>query len=155
MRKKLDGMVWLLAFLIVLTIGCLSMCSCKTPKSVTEYVTVHDTLISHKTDTIKDVKVVTKIDTVRQVENHTYTINNVGDTIKEIHHYHDTEKIIVVDSTERYKATVDSLRKALINLANKETVKTKPSQMWWKLPLILAVWAALILGGLWVYHKFS
>ena len=155
MRKKLDGMVWLLAFLIVLTIGCLSMCSCKTSKTITEYVTVHDTLVSYKTDTVKDVRFVTKTDTVRQVENHTYTINNVGDTIKEIHHYHDTEKIIVVDSTERYKATVDSLRKALDILANKEAVMTKPSQMWWKLPLILAVWAALILGGLWVYHKFS
>lgn len=131
-KPKIDGFVWLVAFLIVLTIGCLSMCSCKTPKTITEYVTVHDTLVSYRTDTIKDVKVVTKIDTVRQVESHTFTINNVGDTVKEIHHYHDTERTIVVDSTERYKATVDSLRKALVILANKEVVKQKPVIRWWE-----------------------
>ena len=141
-KNKIDGFVWLVAFIIVVAIGCLSMCSCKTPKTVTEYVTVHDTLVSYRTDTIKDVKVVTKIDTVRQVENHTYTINNVGDTVKEIHHYHDIERTIVVDSTERYRATIDSLRKALINLANKEVVKEKKVIAWWEYGL-----AALIVGG--------
>ena len=131
-RRKIDDMVWIAAFIIVVLIGVLSMCSCATPKTIKEYVTVHDTIRSVRTDTIKDVRFVTKTDTVRQVENHTYTINNVGDTIKEIHHYHDTEKVIVVDSTERYKATVDSLRKALVILANKEVVKQKPVIRWWE-----------------------
>ena len=153
--RKLSDMAWMTAFVLFIIFGCLLMCSCITPKTVTEYVTVHDTLYTYKSDTIKDVKIVTKIDTVHQVEVHTYTINNVGDTVKEIHHYHDIEKTIVVDSTERYRATIDSLRKALINLANKEVVKQKPSRMWWKLPLTLAVWATLILGGLWVYSKLT
>lgn len=144
--RKLSDMAWMTAFAFFILFGCLLMCSCSTPKTVTEYITIHDTLTTYKTDTIKDIKVVTRVDTVRQVENHTYTLNNVGDTVKEIHHYHDIERTIVVDSTERYRATVDSLRKALVIMANKEVVKTKKVISWWEYGL-----AALIVGGIAVW----
>ena len=145
-RRQIDGIAWLMAFIIVMVIGCLSMCSCKTPKTVTETFYVHDTVNVTRTDTVKDVKVLTRTDTVRQVEQHTYTLNNVGDTIREIHHYHDLERTIVIDATERYRAKVDSLRKALIVLANKETVKAKPIIRPWEY-----VAAVLIVGGIAVW----
>lgn len=145
-RRQIDGIAWLMAFIIVMVIGCLSMCSCKTAKTVTETFYVHDTVNVTRTDTVRDVKVLTRTDTVRQVEQHTYTLNNVGDTIREIHHYHDLERTIVIDSTERYRAKVDSLRKALIVLANKETVKAKPTIRPWEY-----VAAVLIVGVLAVW----
>lgn len=116
--------------IIVLTL----LASCKTKTFVeTEVVTVHDTVVSVRTDTIRDIKVHTIHDTLMQKEVHTYNINNVGDTIKEIHHYHDSEKVIVVDSTDRYKATVDSLQKALTEEKAKVKISVKdhiPKWVW-------------------------
>lgn len=129
------------AALILLVIA-LSLVGCKTKTvTVTEYVNVHDTVTTFRTDTIRDVRVTHHTDTVRQIETHTFTLNNVGDTIKEIHHYHDREKVIVVDSTDRYKATVDSLRAALREAKDKQTVvvKTKKVVRWWEWVVFLGI----------------
>ena len=76
---------------------------------------------------------------------HTYTLNNVGDTIKEIHHYINTEKVVVVDSTERYKAKVDSLQRLVDKKAEKVTVKEKPAiPMWEKLVFVGIVFLVCI-----------
>lgn len=113
--------LWTLAVWLVILL-CFVLMGCKT-KSVTEYVAVHDTLRVHKTDTVRDIRVVTKTDTVMQREIHTYTLDNRGDTVREIHFIHDVERTIVVDSTNRYRAKVDSLQAIVDKLADKEIVR--------------------------------
>ena len=111
-----------IAAIIIVVLILFSLCSCKTKTmTTTEYVNIHDTVTVHKSDTVREVRLQVIRDTTIQKEVHTYTINDVGDTIKEIHHYHDREKVIVVDSTDRYKAKLDSLQKIVDS--NKEKVK--------------------------------
>ncbi|MBQ6228026.1 MAG: hypothetical protein IJK08_05620, partial [Prevotella sp.] len=55
-------------------------------------------------------------------------VNNVGDTIKEVHHFHYTEKTVVVDSTYRYKAKLDSLQ-AIIDSRQEQVVEVKKSPL--------------------------
>lgn len=123
------------------------LCSCTSKKVVTEYVTVHDTLTVHKSDTIKDVVYKTHTDTVVEKEVHTYTLNNVGDTVKEIHHYHNTEKVIIVDSTDRYRSVVDSLRAVIDSQKSKETVKVKERIPAWQYGVFIGI---IICGCVWV-----
>ena len=117
-------------------IAILLLVGCKTPKTVTETIIehVHDTVEVVKSDTIKEVRTQTVRDTVRQIENHFITLNSTGDTIKEVHHLIEHEKVIVVDSTDRYKVKVDSLRQALYEEKNKDktVVKTKYLVRWWE-----------------------
>lgn len=124
--RKETGMAVLAAILIMAVLGLMMLSSCTTKeKTVTEYVAVHDTIHSHHTDTLREVSFQVRVDTVRQRETHTITLNNVGDTIREIHHFHDSEKVIVVDSTQRYEARMDSLEKALEREKSKEVTKQK------------------------------
>ena len=107
-------------------------------------------LIVHHTDTLIHTKTLHVHDTTRQVEQHYITINNVGDTIREVHHYHDTERTIIVDSTDRYKAKNDSLQRLLDRERNKEkTVEKKP----WKYRL--ALYAALCALALLSWYSFK
>lgn len=148
-RKQLTGFVVIAGIFLMILIGLCVVCSCTTKeKVITEYVTVHDTIHTHKTDTLREVSYQVRVDTIRQTETHTITLNNVGDTIREVHYYHDREKVIVVDSTDRYKATVDSLRSALITEQNKykEVVKTKHVVKWYEWLLILCITGALVYG---------
>ena len=149
-RRKETGFAVIFGMLLVLIIALTALFGCTTKQKVqTEYVTVHDTIRTHKTDTLREVSYQVRVDTVKQVESHYITLNNVGDTIKEIHHYHDSEKVIVVDSTDRYKATVDSLRSALISEQSKykEVVKTKSVVKWWEWLLIAGIVAGLVYGA--------
>ena len=132
----------------------LAMCSCST-KTLTEYVTIHDTLEVHHSDTLKEVRIVHHTDTVLQKEIHTYTINNVGDTIKEIHHYTDVQRTIVVDSTDRYKAVVDSLKQALIKEQNKEKTIIKKPSLWKQFMWLCTGIAIAAIAGIavWVLRK--
>ena len=148
-RRKETGFAVIFGMLLVLIIALTALFGCTTKqKTITEYITVHDTIHTHKTDTLREVSYQVRVDTVRQVESHHITLNNVGDTIKEIHHYHDTEKVVVVDSTDRYKATVDSLRAALISEQSKykEVVKTKHVVKWWEWLLICGIVITLVYG---------
>lgn len=111
---------------VMLLIVLLTMCSCATKKVVEERVYVHDTVTVHKSDTVVDVRVVQQHDTIANTEVHTFTVNNVGDTIKEVHHFHNTEKTVVVDSTYRYKAKLDSLQ-AIIDSRQEQVVEVKKS----------------------------
>ena len=148
-KERETGMVMIVGIVLMLSIALIALFSCTTKeKVVTEYVTVHDTIRTNHTDTLKEVSYQVRVDTIKQTETHTITLNNVGDTIKEVHFYHDREKVIVVDSTDRYKATVDSLRSALINEQKKykEVVKTKHVIKWWEWLLIVGIVCALIYG---------
>lgn len=112
----------------------LILLSCGSKKTVTDTIMVHntDTVKIHHTDSVKDVKYVNTSDSVKEKEYHTYIINNVGDTVKEIHHYHNNEKIIIVDSSHIYKVEIDSLRAMLEREKTKthEKVKTKKTISW-------------------------
>ena len=103
------------------------LCSCRTIHD-TEHIYTHDTLIVHHTDTFIHTKALHVHDTTRQVEHHYITLNQAGDTIKEVHHYNDTERTIVLDSTDRYRAKTDSLQRLLNKEREKEkTVEKKPT----------------------------
>lgn len=146
-KKLYNGMTAIAIAVLFALIGLSFLStSCATKEIVKEEIlTVHDTIYSHKTDTLVDIKVITVHDTTRQVENHIITLNNVGDTIKEIHHYHNSEKVIVVDSTNRYKAVVDSLQKALHEQQNTKT-EIKQSKKWRGYVLTAIITAAFVIA---------
>ena len=87
------------------------LASCRTVHD-TEHVYTHDTLYVHHSDTVREVKLLAVHDTTRQVEHHYITLNQAGDTIREIHHYHDTER------TERGRRRRWWRRKSLGNTAS-------------------------------------
>lgn len=119
--------IWAIGvWLVILT--CWLLMGCKT-KSVTEYVAVHDTLRTVQTDTVRDVRVVTKTDTIHQTESHLLTVNERGDTIREVHVYHEREKTVVVDSTNRYQSKIDSLQAVIDKSREQTTIKEPP---WWE-----------------------
>ena len=144
---------------IIFALIALTFVGCKAPKTVTEVITeyVHDTVQVVKADTVVDVRIkvqvdtvtVHKTDTVRESETHTYTVNEAGDTIKEVHLvkekeiYHHTieERTLIVDSTNRYKSVVDSLSKVVNELKNHEkvVVKTKYLIKWWEWVIFAAI----------------
>ena len=148
MTPKGENRIALVFAAIIFALIALTFVGCKTPKTVTEVITeyVHDTVQVVKADTVKEVKITQRTDTVRDVQTHTYTLSNQGDTIKEVHHHYSVEKTIVVDSTQRYKATVDSLRAALHEAKSKEkvVVKTKYILRWWEWGIIGLLAVALI-----------
>ena len=145
MEGRENRIVWVFLVVFIAIIVVSLLWGCKTQKIVeTQVVTIHDTLITHRTDTVRDVKVTTKTDTIKQIESHTYTLNNVGDTIKEIHHYNDVWHTLVVDSTDRYKAVVDSLQKALTEEKSKEkTVVKRYPIPWWLILTFVVILSAL------------
>ena len=151
MEGRENKIVWVffVVFIAIIVVSLLWGCKTKTVVE-TQVVTIRDTLITHRTDTVRDVKVTHHTDTVKQIETHTYTLNNVGDTVREIHHYHDLWHTMVVDSTDRYKAVVDSLRQALKESKEKEKVTKKSGRMWWEVPLVVGIIIIIILAVMFV-----
>lgn len=140
-EKRMTGMAWLLALWLILAMIFLAMCSCGSEKVITETIYEHDTVTVHHSDTVKEVVYKSKVDTVTNTEVHTYTLNNVGDTVKEIHHYHNKEKVIVVDSTNRYKSIVDSLQAIINHQHDKQEKVTKTKRPWTDYIIVAAVLA--------------
>lgn len=143
MTKKQENGMAIIAIAAILLLLFLS--SCSTSKTVTEYIYVHDTLTVSHSDTIRDVKYLHQTDTVTNTESHFYTLNNVGDTVREVHYFHNTEKVVYVDSTERYRAVVDSLRSVIDQRKQKTTVKRTAVPLWKKATFLLAVFMLCIL----------
>ena len=144
----------LMVLAVCVTVILMLLCSCKTTREV-ERVYTHDTLYVNHSDTVREVKVTHHTDTVKQIDKHTYTINDVGDTIKEIHHYHDTERTIIVDSTERYEAKNDSLQRLLDREREKEKVVEKKPTFLERLKntAIDSMIVLAVLGGIWWCRK--
>lgn len=117
----------IIAAVVILLLHLFTMGSCSSQRVVEERVYVHDTVTVQHIDTIRDTRLQTVHDTVTQREVHTITLNNVGDTIKEVHNFHNVERIIVVDSTYRYKARLDSLQK-IIDSQQRQVVE--PNKSW-------------------------
>ena len=155
-RSQKNAWLWVLAIILLLI-----LLSCGSKKTVTNTIHTHDTIMVHKidtfikhhSDTVKDIKYVSTADSVKEKEYHTYYINNVGDTTKEVHHYHTNEKIIILDSSYIYKVEIDSLRAMLEREKSKtqtqyeshDTVKVKKVFPWDVLGLVVFVSAMAIL----------
>ena len=114
----------IIAAVVILLMLLITMGSCSSQRVVEEKVYVHDTVTVQHIDTIRDTRLQTVHDTVTQREVHTITLNNVGDTVKEVHNFHNVERIIIVDSTYRYKARLDSLQK-IIDSQQRQVVEPK------------------------------
>ena len=144
-EKRMTGMAWLLALWLVLAMVFLAMCSCSTEKVITETIYEHDTVTVHHSDTVKEVVYKSKVDTVTNTEKHVYYLNNEGEPVKEIHHYHSVEKTNTVDSTYRYQAERDSLRQALREEKAREKTVTKIQVPWqWLCMILVALFAAVV-----------
>lgn len=146
-RSWNNGLLWLAVVWGVILL-CFCLMGCRT-KMIAEYVAVHDTLRTVHTDTVRDVRVVTKTDTLRQLESHFLTVNQQGDTIREIHYYKEVEKETVVDSTKRYQSKVDSLQSIVDKLTTKEVVK-EPS-FWERWKRVIDVVVTVVVVGLFVW----
>ena len=120
----------------------LFLTSCANKKTVTEYITVHDTLTTFHTDTIRDVIYKTKTDTIRETIVREITIrqDSTGkrDTIR-INTVNDHYRYeYVVDSTSSYRSAVDSILNAIHQSKEKETIKEKtPWYIRFERPLFL------------------
>lgn len=138
-----NGMLWLAVVWGALLLAFCLM-GCRT-KRVVEFVEKHDTLRTVQTDTVREVRVVTKTDTLKQMESHILTVNERGDTIREVHFYHELEKTVVVDSTNRYQSKIDSLQSIIDRMSTKEVVKTPWFWDWgWKVIAVIAALAVIV-----------
>ena len=158
-RKQKNVILWVIAIVLLLIIF-----SCRTRKEVvTETIHTHDTVMVHKTDTVKEIKLqidsfidwkyITIFDTVYHEKEKELVLNERGDTIKQKekenlwHKTHENEATqhseSHTDSTAYYKAENERLRQALIKEQSKEKVVKKSIAIpWWAwvvCPLILIV----------------
>lgn len=157
-RQQETGMAIIVTAVIITLL--LWLTSCSTKRRVTEYVAVHDTLTVHKsdtvretkvvTDTIRDTKTVTISDTIYRDRGETIVINEKGDTIKQSswditkEKSHEKENATHneshTDSTSYYHNRSDSLQSVIDRMSQKkETVKTKAVIPLWQKAMFLAV----------------
>lgn len=126
-----DGIAVIAAIIIMALMGLTLLVSCTTKEIVTKETSyVHDTVEVHRADTLWEYKFIKQCDTVKHESVHTVVLNERGDTIREIHNHYNTEKIIIVDSTYKYKAERDSLRNALDQAHEREKTKEKRGRTW-------------------------
>lgn len=148
-RQQETGMVVIVGVIILLL---LFLTSCSTKKTITEYVTVHDTLVVGHTDTLRIVSHTIKRDTIREATIQYVTIrqdSNRLDTIKVEtvrDHYH---TYFVHDSIDTYKAVADSLRAVLKAQEAKKEVKVTNRPRWWEYIVYIGILAIWIAGAMW------
>ena len=113
---------WLLSLAVMMLTGCRT-------KTVTEYVSIHDTLRLSKTDTLYKVKTEHSHDTLRIETEKIVTVNQGGDTIKlEIYkdRWRDRWNVktdtVIKHSTDTIYRVVDS--------DQQQTIVKQPS--WWE-----------------------
>ena len=167
--RKLTGFAVIMGIFLMLFIAVCALCSCNTKqKVVTEYGAVHDTIRTHKTDTLIEIKAVKEIvhdttilqvrDTILHESGKVITLNEHGDTIREKswdnmwqktqEQLHSNHVEVRSDSTDYYRARSDSLKAALHKEQSKykEIVKTKHVIRWWEWLLIIGIVLSLIYG---------
>lgn len=133
--------------MIYLLIGMLSSCRTKT---VTEYVSVHDTLRVTKTDTCYKVRTEFSHDTLRIEVEKIITLNQGGDTIR-LEVYKDRWRDRVVNKTDTLiEHKTDTIYRVVESEHEKTTVK---ELSWWErweyrlLAIVLLCMLAYILWG--------
>ena len=147
-RQQETGMAVIVAVVILLLLW---LTSCSTKKVVTEYVAVHDTLIVHKSDTIRDVVYKTHTDTIRETITREIVIRqdstNKSDTIR-INTFNDRYRYVYVgDSSRAYRSVVDTLKAVIDKSKEKETIKkTKPRT--WEF-IVFGVFIVVVVSLIW------
>ena len=119
-REQENGMVYITLIIYLIAMAVIMICcSCATRKEYhTEVITVHDTVQEVRTDTIRDVRIVTVHDSTHHYTERYITLKDSGDTLR-IEVNNTIERIIQKsDSLDRYRHVVDSL-KAVIDKAAK------------------------------------
>lgn len=136
----------LLILITALSVILLMLTSCTTIRE-SEVSIVRDTLTVYRSDTVRDVRTLHVHDTVRVVTERVVMQDANGNTIKETNNNWYTERVVVVDSTDRYKSVVDSLQR-VINEREKDKVTKKEKLPWWMWPvtLIMLAFGAWLLG---------
>ena len=126
MPMKTKTLIWILGVWL-LSLAVLMLTGCKT-KTVTEYISVHDTLRIHQTDTCYKVKTEYSHDTLRIEVEKIVTVNQGGDTIKlEIYKDRWRDRWNVKTDTV-LKHTTDTIYRVVDSDHDKTTIKG-PS--WW------------------------
>lgn len=139
--------IWLLSLAIMMLVS-----GCKT-KTVTEYVAVHDTLLSVSHDTLVKVKTEYSHDTLRIEVEKIVTINEGGDTIR-VAVFRDRWRDRIVNKTDTVlKHTTDTIYRVVESEREKTTVKGETWwERWrWKLAALAALCA--VLYALWRSSK--
>lgn len=146
-EKQETGMAIITAVIIILL---LFLTSCTTKKTVTEYIRIHDTVEIFRTDTLRDIRVVTQRDSTHHETERIITLmtgdSGRVDTVKEVINNTLIRYFEKTDSIDRYRAIADSLRKVLDKEKNKEVVKRIPN---FKNVIILLAFVIVILGIIW------
>lgn len=172
--KRQETVMAVIVALIILAF--LFLTSCSTKKTITEYVTVHDTLVVHHSDTLKiiketrdtivDWKYITLHDTLRHDRERVIVVNEQGDTISEREWERLWQKIYELESTRHdeshsdsssyLKAQNDSLRAVLKAQESKKEVKTTNRPRWWEYIVFVALmilWASGVIWALKIWNK--
>lgn len=137
---KLANYVWSIIFISAAITFLVICCSgCSTRKTITETVIVHDTVVSVKYDTIRDIRVITLRDTTRHEVERIVTLKESGDTIRITTNNNVIRYIERSDSINKYRAAIDSLKKAI------ESNKTKTDVKILRMP---NVWGYAFVAGL-------
>lgn len=146
---KRETLMMLVAEVFVLTVlTLLLMCSCasarKTSRSMEARVT-HDTLHVWHRDTVSEVRVISRVDTVRELQERVVTLREGGDTLREVVNNYYWRSVVERDSSDFYKRVCDSLRSALAvkntAVVEKEVVKDRRAGMLQR--LCYMAWLAL------------
>lgn len=129
-------------------LSALLLSGCKTI-SQSERVEIHDTLTVVHSDTVREYKYKTLYDTVHHYHHEVLTLNEGGDTIKQIINNTFREKIIERDSSDTYRSKIDSLVRIINELQQKEKVVEKKdwkTEWKWRLIAFAAIVVAMLLS---------
>lgn len=131
------------AYFIILLVSIIWLSGCKTKEFV--YVNTTDTLVVHKTDTVKDIKIKwQKKDSI--VHDSVIVKQDSSGKPVEIHHWH-TERVTDIqrDSVDKYKAKCDSLTQKVKEAEKKKKVITKTNYSgWWAFGGLLLACALIV-----------
>ena len=119
---------------------------CKT-KSVTEYISVHDTLHVTRTDTLYKVKVEHSADTLRIETEKVVTVNMAGDTVKVVEVRDRWRDRWSVRTDTVYQAKTDTIYRVQ---AQKEKQTVVKGATWWekaKFAAIIALCCVVLIKG--------
>ena len=123
---KRETLMMLVAEVFVLTVLTLLMlCSCASHRETSrsmEARQTHDTVHVWHHDTVTEVRLLQRADTVRELQERVVTLREGGDTLREVVNNYYWRSVVERDSNDYYKKVCDSLRSAL---SVKDTVRVE------------------------------
>lgn len=144
-RDEENGLAAITAIILLALIALSLLASCRTTKTTTTEVYVHDTVHVSHTDTLKVATVQHRTDTVREKEITRIVLRESGDTIKVYNDRYVYRYVEKNDSAVVYKAKVDSLLKVLDQRkSEKSHVKIKQIPTWQYALFVFCVFLLLV-----------